>query len=126
MRTYFDSLLLMGNPIIRQKVQHGSLGYKILNYARFRSRQKDGTFSVEEYKEFIYGSVRPSYIGRAVDALVRNGHLQKMDNERYRFTDTGVLHELDYMHKNILFRKARNNKHSEARQELDDIHSSDF
>jgi hypothetical protein len=118
----------MGNEIIRQKVKHGSLGYKILNYARFRSRQKDGTFSIKEYQEFIYNSIRPSYINRAIDSLVRNKHLQKLPNDRYKFTDSGALDELEHLYKETLWTRAKKGRHknNSALREIDDIQSEDF
>jgi len=118
----------MGNPIIKQRVKHGSLGYKILNYARFRSRQGDGTFSVKEYQEFRYNSIRPSYINRAIDSLVKNKHLQKMPNDRFKFTDTGALHQLEHLYKETLWVKVKKDKrkNSKEHQELADIQSDDF
>lgn len=126
--TYFDKLLPMGNPIIKQRVQHGSLGYKVLNYARFRSRQGDGTFSIKEYQEFRYNNIRPSYISRAIDSLVKNKHLQKLPNDRYRFTDTGVLHQLEHLYKETLWVKVKKSKKRYVKEleELKDIQSEDF
>lgn len=119
----------MSTPvIIRKKVQYGSLAYKILNYARFRSRQGDGTFSSAEYQEFRFKSVRPSYVQRAINSLVRNGHLQKVGENRFRFTDTNVLPELDLLYKDTLWDKTKNNRnrHNKYLQELRDIQSDDF
>lgn len=118
----------MGNQIIRQRVQHGSLGYQILNYARFRSRQMDGTFSIQEYQEFRYNRVKPSYVSRAINSLVKNKHLQKLPNNRYKFTDTGVLDELGILYKDTLWVKAKSSKkrYSKERQEIEDIQSDDF
>jgi len=115
------------SSIIRQKVKHGSLGYKILNYARFVSRQGDGTFSAKEYQLFRYKCVRPSYIGRTLSALVRNGHLQKLDNGRYKFIQTSVLWELDNAYKSMLWNKSNNvrnrNRANPHRDELKEIDS---
>lgn len=118
----------MSNLIIKQKVKYGSLGYKILNYARFMSRQGDGAFSVEQYREFRYKSVKPSCIKRAIDGLVRNGHLQKIRDDRYRYTETNVLYELDYAYKDTLYRKVKNRRtgYAKEREELEDIQSDDF
>lgn len=118
----------MGSPIIKKRVQYGSLGYKILNYARFRSRHGDGTFSVIEYQEFRYKSVKPSYIKRAVDALVRHGHLQKLGEDRYQYIETNALYELDHAYKDTLYRKVKDNRkrYFKEKEELDDIQSDDF
>lgn len=118
----------MSNQIIKQRVKYGSLGYKILNYARFRSRQGDGTFSVQEYQEFRYKTVKPSYIKRAIDALLRQKHLQKIGNDRYKYTETKVLHELDHAYKDTLYRKVKEHRrrYSKERAELEDIQSDDF
>lgn len=113
--------------IVKQKVQHGSLGYKILNYARFVSRQNDGTFSPEEYQKFRFKGVRPSYVGRTLNALVRNGHLQKLDNGRYGYIETNVLWELDNAYKALLWNKSKHSRHSKrnnpARDLLNEIDS---
>lgn len=118
----------MGNPIIKSKVQYGSLAYKILNYARFMNRQGDGTFSVAKYQEFRFKGVKPSYIKRSIDSLLRNGHLQKIGEDRYKYVETRVLFELDSAYKETLWRKAKNNRkrYREAREEIDDIQSDDF
>lgn len=113
--------------IVKQKVQHGSLGYKILNYARFMSRQGDGTFSAEEYQLFRFKNVRPSYVKRALNSLVRNGHLQKLDNGRYKFIQTHVLWELDNAYKALLWNRSKHSRHSKrpnpARDLLNEINS---
>lgn len=118
----------MGSPIIKDKVQHGSLGYRILNYARFMNRQGDGTFSVAQYQEFRFKSVKPSYIKRSIDSLVRNGHLQKIGQDRYKYIETNVLYSLESAYKETLWKKAKNNpkRYKEEREELDDIQSDDF
>jgi len=118
----------MSNPIIKDKVQHGSLAYKILNYARFMNRQGDGTFSVAQYQEFRFKSIRPSYIKRAIDSLVRNGHLQKIGEDRYKYIETNVLYVLESAYKETLWKKAKNSpkRYREAREELEDIQSDDF
>lgn len=118
----------MSNPIIYKRVQHGSLAYRILNYARFMSRQKDGTFSVEDYRGFRFKTVKPSYIKRSIDSLVRHGHLQKIGNDRYRYTESDVLYEIDRVYKDTLYTKVKSNKrrHPKEREELEDIQSDDF
>lgn len=119
----------MSTPvIIRQKIKYGSLSHKILNYARFRSRQGDGTFSSAEYQEFRFKTIRPSYIQRAITSLVKHGHLQKIGDNRFKFTETNVLPELDLLYKETLWDKTKNNRnrYNKYRQELKDIQSDDF
>lgn len=116
------------SSIIKGKVQYGSLSHKILNYARFMSRQGDGTFSNADYKKFRFNSVKPSYIQRAINSLVRNGHIQKIGEDRYRFIETNCLAQLDFYYKETLWVKARNSRgrDNKYQEELDDVQSDEF
>lgn len=115
-------------PIIKQKVQYGSMSYKIAHYARFRSRQGDGTFSAVEYKQFRVNSVKPSDIERAINRLVRNGHLREIGKGRFKFVDTNVLAELDFAYKETLWNKNKNSRRLDNiyKAELNDIQSDDL
>lgn len=118
----------MSNVIIKNKVMHGSLAHKLLNYARFKSHQGDGMFSTDEYREFIFNRVKPSYISRSINSLVKNGHLQKFENGRYRYIENNTLFELDHWYKDNLFKKAKSkqDRYHDERQEVKDIQSDDF
>lgn len=89
----------MGSPIIVQRVKYASLSYRILNYAKFKSRIGDGCFSVNNYQNFLSKSLRPSDVIRSVNSLLNNGHLVKVGGERFRFVDTQVLAQIDFKHK---------------------------
>lgn len=79
----------MSGPI-KHGVKYGSVTHYILNYAKMKSRIKDGTFSVDEYHLFRQKIDRPSSLQRSVDTLVKNGHLLKVPGNRYKFTETGM------------------------------------
>jgi predicted transcriptional regulator of viral defense system len=103
---------------------HGSLGHKLLNYARFKSHQGDGMFSVAEYRAFMFNNIKASAIQQSIGRLVRNGHLQKFQNGRYKYVKNSTLFELDRWYKENLFNKAKNkDPNSVERQELADIQS---
>lgn len=104
------------------------MSFKLMHYARFRSRHGDGTFSVPEYKLFRVNSVKPSDIERAIESLVRNGHLRDVGKGRFRFVDTNVLAELDFAYKETLWNKNKNsrNRANKYKAELDDLASEDL
>ena len=79
---------------VLKKVQHGSLGFNILSYARFKTRTGDGCFSANDYKNFHCKLLKSCNIYRALEALVRNGHLQQTKENRYRYIETHVLYDL--------------------------------
>ena len=79
----------MRSPI-KHGVKYGSVTHYILNYAKMKSRIKDGTFSVDEYHAFRQKIDRPSSLRRSVETLVKYGHLQKVSANRFKFTETGL------------------------------------
>ncbi len=117
------------SSIIKGKIKYGSLSHKILNYARFMSRQGDGTFSNADYKKFRFNAVKPSYIQRAINSLLRNGHVRKIGEDRYKFIETNCLAQLDFSYKETLWAKAKNRRghgDNKYQDELDDVQSDDF
>lgn len=104
------------------------MSYKLMHYARFRSRQGDGTFSALEYKLFRVNSVKPSDIERSIKSLVRNGHLSDVGRGRFKFVDTNVLAELDFAYKETLWNKSKNSRGraNKYKAELDDLTSEDL
>jgi len=108
----------MKNTIIFDGVKYNSVGYKVLSYAKFRSRLEDGTFTVENYLKFRFNQVKPSDVKRAVDALVRNGHLQKIEDGRYRFTESGVLFKLNSTHQAHMYEKQQVKKNQASEDDL--------
>ncbi|MBM4076789.1 MAG: hypothetical protein FJ267_14265 [Planctomycetes bacterium] len=111
----------MKDTIIFDGVKYNSVGYKVLSYAKFRSRIEDGTFTVENYLKFRFKQVKPSDVKRAIDALVRNGHLQKLDNDRYRFTESGVLFKLNSTHKAHMYERQQNKKNQVPDDDDEDL-----
>ena len=90
--------------------------YKILNYARFKSRIKDGTFSANDYITFCVKMFKPSDVQRAVGTLVRYGHLRKLKNGRIAYVNTGVLTKLDVAYKETMWNSMVSwNKNEEER-----------
>jgi predicted transcriptional regulator of viral defense system len=116
----------MASIIISQRVQHASISYLILNYARFRSRIGDRCFSIEDYQKFVINPTKKSNLQRAVDSLLKNGHLKKMANGRYRYIETKVLTQLDSKYMDSMWKGANLRKNNKAKIELDDIHSKEF
>lgn len=114
--------------IIKQRVQYGSLSYMVLTYSRFKSRQGDGSFTAKEYQHFRFASVKPSYLQRAINSLVRQGHLRKTHNNGYVITVVGssCLDELSIAYTNSLWARGKKNRSSKALEEIKDIHSEDF
>jgi len=100
----------MSTIIIKGRVKYGSVGYKVLNYARFKSRHHDGTFSAAEYLSFCNGQYKPSDIQRAIGSLEQNGHVRHAGNNRYRYIESGVLRDLQHAFKQTLWVAAKNGK----------------
>ena len=116
----------MASVIISQRVQHASPSYLILNYARFRSRIGDRCFSIDDYKKFVIHPTGKRNLQRAVDSLLKNGHLEKVTDDRYRYIDTKVLTELDSRYKESMWKVSNHRKNNKAKSELDDIYSDEF
>ena len=85
----------MKTIIIQGRVKYGSVGYKVLNYARFRSRFNDGTFSADEYLSFCNGQYKLWDIQRAIRSLDQNGHVTSVWTGRFRYIESGVLGKLE-------------------------------
>lgn len=85
----------MRTTIIKSRVTYGGVSYKVLNYARFKSRFNDGTFSAAEYLSFCNDQYNFSDIQRAIGSLDQNGHVRKAGNGRYRYIESGVLGKLE-------------------------------
>ena len=79
------------NRIIKMGVVYGSMSHYILNYAKMRSRIGDGTFKVEDYHKFRQKSDAPYVLNRSVSTLVKHGHLQKIDDQKLKFTENGMM-----------------------------------
>ena len=79
---------------VLQKVQHGSLGFNVLSYARFKTRTGDGCFSAKDYKNFYIKPIKSCNVYRTIKSLVHNGHLKQIDDNRYRYIETNVLYDL--------------------------------
>jgi len=116
----------MGTIVVK-KVQYGSLSYKVLLYARFRGRQGDGCFQGHDYLKFKVSPIRPTYLGRSMSSLVRNGHLEVMGKRGYKITPQGVdcLNKLGIAYRETLYVGSRN-RGTHATEELKDIQSEDF
>lgn len=110
----------MKDIIIVDRVKHNGIGYKILTYARFRSRIEDGTFSVEDYLKFRFHHVRPSDVKRAAETLVRNGHMQKIGTDKYQYVETGVLFKLNSAHKTSMYENQQVKKTKKFLEDDDD------
>lgn len=100
----------MGAIIIKGRVRYGGVGYRVLNYARFKSRFNDGTFSAAEYLSFRNGGYKLSDIQRAIGSLDQNSHVRKAGNGRYRYVESGVLIQLENAYKQTLWAAVRNGK----------------
>lgn len=110
-----------------QKVQYGSLSYKVLLYARFKGRQGDGCFLEQDYLKFRVSPVRPTYLGRSLSFLMRNKHIERMGKRGYKITPQGVdcLNKLGVAYRETLYVGSKNRK-TQATEELNDIQSEDF
>lgn len=93
----------MTPTIIKSNVRYGGVSYRVLNYARFKSRFNDGTFSVDEYQSFSNETFKPSDVKRSINALARNGHVLKLQNDRARYVETGVLQQLENAYRKTLW-----------------------
>lgn len=93
----------MTHTIKFSNIQYGGISYKVLSYARFKSRLKDGTFSADEYQIFSQGKFKPSDVKRSIGALARNGHLLDLQNNRVRYIESGVLGQLDNAYRKALW-----------------------
>lgn len=96
--------------IIRNHVRHNSVSYKVLNYALFKSRIGDGTFSINDYINFCLKMYKPSDVKRAVASLIRYGHLRKLKTGRLMFVQTNVIAKLNHAYNQTLWDKQRGNK----------------
>ena len=94
---------VMTKIIIRDHVRYGGVSYKVLNYARFKSRFNDGTFSLDEYIVFSNSMFSPSDVKRSITNLARNGHVLKLQNGRARYIETGVLQQLENAYRETLW-----------------------
>lgn len=96
--------------IIRDHVRHNSVSYKVLNYALFKSRIGDGTFSINDYINFCLKMYKPSDVKRAVASLIRYGHLRKLKTGKLMFVQTNVITKLNHAYNQTLWDKQRGNK----------------
>lgn len=96
----------MSSIIIKDRVKYGSVSYRVLNYARFKSRIHCGTFSIPEYLHFCNGRYRPSDVQRAIDSLIHNSHVQQTANSRYRYIESGVLRKLENAYRKTMWSTA--------------------
>ena len=94
--------------IIRDHVRHGGVGYKVLNYALFKSRIGDGTFSVNDYLNFCLNMYTPSDVKRAVVSLIRYGHLRKLKTGQFMFVQTNVIAKLNNAYSKTQWSTQRN------------------
>lgn len=74
---------------MRNGVKYGSLTHYMLNYAKMKSRIADGTFSIDEYREFRQKLDNITNLRRSINTLEKYGHIQKVSSNRYRFTEKG-------------------------------------
>lgn len=100
--------------IIRDHVRHNGVSYKVLNYALFRSRIGDGTFSVNDYLNFCLKMYKPSDVKRAVVSLIRYGHLRKLNTGRLMFVQTDVLAKLNDAYNQSLWSFQKNKEEENA------------
>jgi len=100
--------------IIRDHVRHNSVSYKVLNYALFKSRIGDGTFSVNDYLNFCLKMYKPSDVKRAVVSLIRYGHLRKLKTGRLMFVQTDVIAKLNHAYTETLWIKQKNKEEENA------------
>lgn len=85
----------MRTTIIKSRVTYGSVSYKVLNYARFKSRFNNGTFTTNDYMSFCNGQYTLSDIQRAIKSVIENGHMREVGHGRYRYIESGVLGKLE-------------------------------
>ena len=75
--------------IVKHGVKYSSITHYMLNYAKMKSRIGDGTFSLDEYRSFRQKADNITNLKRSIDTLLRNGHIQKVSSNRYKFTEIG-------------------------------------
>jgi hypothetical protein len=95
-------------------VRHNSVSYKVLNYALFKSRIGDGTFSINDYINFCLKMYKPSDVKRAVASLIRYGHLRKLKTGRLMFVQTNVIAKLNHAYNQTLWDKQTNKEEINA------------
>jgi hypothetical protein len=95
-------------------VRHNSVSYKVLNYALFKSRHGDGTFSVNDYLNFCLKMYKPSDVKRAVVSLIRYGHLRKLNTGRLMFVQTNVISKLNHAYTETQWSKQKNKEEENA------------
>lgn len=100
--------------IIRDHVRHNGVSYKVLNYALFKSRIGDGTFSINDYLNFCLKMYKPSDVKRAVVSLIRYGHLRKLNTGRLRFVQTDVIAKLNDAYNQSLWSFQKNKEEENA------------
>jgi hypothetical protein len=98
-------------------VQYGSLSHYILNYAKMRFRMGDGTFKLEDYHNFRHGNYPQYLLKRSVSTLVKHGHLQKLADDKFIFTENGMkcAQLLQNAHSNKLYDDAKKRNPSARR-----------
>lgn len=111
----------MSGIIIQDRVKYGSVSYRVLNYARFKSRLNHGSFSIQEYLHFCNNQYKPSDIQRAINSLAHNGHVGKLENGRYRYIESGVLGKLDNAYRKTLWASTLGSKKPIVSSDLDEV-----
>lgn len=89
----------MRTTIIKSRVTYGGVSYKILSYARFRSRFNNGTFTADDYMSFCNSQYKLSDIQRAIKSVIENGHMREVGHGQYRYIESRVLRELENAYK---------------------------
>lgn len=122
----------MSNIII-MRIQRGSTSFYILTYAMFRSRQKNGTFTRNDYNSFRVSKIRPSYVTRSFNTLLKHGLLERLPDETYRITENGkiCLRDHETLYSEDLTKKAKHSRRKsvlkqQALEELQDKNSFDI
>lgn len=77
------------------RIKYGSVSYRVLSYARFKSLHGDKTFSVDEYLVFCNNQYKPSDIWRAVIFLQTHGYIVGYRTARFQYVENGILIRLD-------------------------------
>ena len=93
----------MTHTITFSNIRYGGISYKVLSYARFKSRLNDGTFSAAEYQVFSQDVFKPYDVKRSISTLARNGHVFNLHNGRFRYVESGVLGQLDNAYRKSLW-----------------------
>jgi hypothetical protein len=88
-----NSLPVSSNPVLPQpSFNHGSLSHSILLFAR----EIDKAFTIENVKRFLRGEKTPYEISRALEVLVKNKSIEKLNSTYWTITRTG-LYQLNDM-----------------------------